>query len=112
MSTEQLAQQQALGEDLLLLDAREPDEYAVSRLAGAHPVPDAAAALRLLADAKADRRIVVYCSVGYRSAAMARQLTDAGFTNVWNLQGSIFQWANEGRPVFKGDRAGEEGAPL
>src|SRR6185295_10757461 len=46
--------------------------------------------------------MVIYCSVGYRSSALAEKLQKAGFTNVYNLEGSIFNWANEGRPVYRG----------
>jgi rhodanese-related sulfurtransferase len=88
----------------LLLDARSPDEYAVSRLAGAVRIdPDTArhAALDTLA---ADAPVVVYCSVGYRSAGVAKRLRERGFTNVANLKGSIFRWAAEGRPVVREGR--------
>lgn len=51
--------------------------------------------LKLLADIKPDSHIVVYCSVSYRSSILARRLQDMGFTNVYNLEGSIFKWANE-----------------
>jgi hypothetical protein len=46
-----------------------------------------------------DAAIITYCSVGYRSAEFARSLRAAGYTNIRNLEGSIFQWANEGRPL-------------
>jgi 3-mercaptopyruvate sulfurtransferase SseA len=42
--------------------------------------------------------------VGYRSARVAHWLAGQGYTNVRNLSGSIFQWANEGRPVFRDGR--------
>lgn len=42
---------------------------------------------------------MTYCSVGYRSGGFAKKLQDAGYTNVQNMSGSIFQWANEGRPI-------------
>ena len=42
---------------------------------------------------------MVYCSVGYRSSILAEKLQDLGFTRVYNLEGSIFKWANEGRPL-------------
>ncbi len=84
----------------LLLDARAPAEYAVSHLRGAHLAPDLTAAKGILAGSPMTRPVVVYCSVGYRSAALAARLQDAGFTGVRNLEGSIFQWANEGRPVY------------
>jgi len=88
----------------LLLDARAPAEFAVSHLAGAESAPTAADALRLLDGRDPARPIVVYCAVGYRSAAMAERLQAAGFTRVQNLAGSIFQWANEGRPVYRAGR--------
>jgi len=86
----------------LLLDARAPAEFAVSHLDGARSVPTASDALRLLHDTDRSRPIVVYCSVGYRSAALVKRLQRAGFTQVQNLAGSIFQWANEGRPIYRG----------
>ena len=41
----------------------------------------------------------MYCAVGYRSSAVAERLQKAGVRTVFNLEGSIFQWANEGRPL-------------
>jgi len=49
--------------------------------------------------------IVVYCSVGYRSARVAHWLAGQGYTNVRNLEGSLFQWANEDRPIFRDGRS-------
>ena len=43
--------------------------------------------------------VVVYCSVGYRSAAMVERLMKLGVKNAFNLEGSIFEWANSGKPV-------------
>ncbi|MFN0066906.1 MAG: rhodanese-like domain-containing protein [Limisphaerales bacterium] len=82
-----------------LLDVREPAEYAVSHLPGARqvaPEADAAARARTLDPA---RPVVVYCSIGWRSSALAQRLQAAGFTNVANLHGSLFAWAAEGRPL-------------
>lgn len=84
-----------------LLDVREPVEYRVSHLAGAHlvePGSDPA-----IVDFPKDQPIVTYCSVGYRSAEYAQKLRQAGFTNVRNLEGSIFEWANEDRPLVAAD---------
>ena len=84
----------------LLVDTRTRAEYDLSHLAGAE-YGGADAEFPLAGVAK-DRPIVAYCSVGYRSGRFARTLRAAGFTNVHNLEGSIFKWANEGRPVFRG----------
>ncbi len=82
-----------------LLDVREPVEYKVSHLANAQQVKPGSdpAALGL----PKEQPIVTYCSVGYRSAEYAQKLREAGFTNVRNLEGSIFEWANEGRPLVE-----------
>ncbi|GAB4182741.1 MAG: rhodanese-like domain-containing protein [Terrimicrobiaceae bacterium] len=96
ISTSQLA---AINPAPMLLDVREKDEFAVSHLPGAHRAEsDTIAQLRKLG-ASENTFIVVYCSVGYRSAVLARKLQKAGFVNVRNLEGSIFAWANEGRPL-------------
>lgn len=81
----------------VLVDARSEAEYAVSRIPGARRAEKVSA----LADVPKDAPIVAYCSVGYRSAILARKLADAGYTNVVNLEGSIFEWANDGRPLEK-----------
>ena len=83
----------------VLLDARSPEEYAVSHLPGAQRVAPNADTVAGLDTLSRDAPIVVYCSVGYRSARITSRLRAQGFTNVSNLQGSIFRWANEGRTV-------------
>jgi rhodanese-related sulfurtransferase len=83
----------------VLLDVRTPAEWNVSHLAGARRV-DPKADAKTAADGVAkDAPIVTYCSVGYRSAEMAERLRAAGYIHVQNLDGSIFQWANEHRPL-------------
>ena len=88
-------------ENLLLFDAREPEEYAVSHLQGARETPSKDEALKALQGVSSDQRIVLYCSVGYRSSELAQFLMKKGYTEIYNLEGSIFAWANEGRPVYR-----------
>lgn len=90
----------------VLLDVRTLAEYEVSHLPGARrvdPKADAQSAAQGLAK---DAPIVTYCAVGYRSGLVAERLRAAGYTNVQNLEGSIFQWANERRPLV------HEGEPV
>lgn len=83
----------------VLLDVREEKEFVVSHLPGAaRAAKDPIAQLDQLG-VKRNDLIVVYCSVGYRSSLLAEKLTQAGFTEVHNLEGSIFAWTNEGRPL-------------
>ena len=86
----------------LLLDARASAEYEVSHLKNARLASDLAAALRALEGRPKDAPIVVYCSVGVRSSALAEKLIGAGYRNVQDLEGSIFEWANLGYPVYRG----------
>lgn len=86
-------------EGLVLLDARERNEYAVSHLEGARWVGYNTFDPASLEDLPRASRIVVYCAVGYRSEKVAEQLLAYGFTNVQNLYGGIFEWVNQGYAV-------------
>ncbi len=59
-----------------------------------------------------DTPIVTYCSVGYRSSKLATELQAKGFTNVRNLEGSIFEWANRGYSVVRDGREVREVHPF
>jgi rhodanese-related sulfurtransferase len=95
----------------LLLDARTAPEYEVSHLAGARRIDPIRPLLRHMEAFARDTPVVVYCSIGYRSARVARWLGRQGFTNVRHLDGSLFAWANEGRPMVADGRAAREVHP-
>lgn len=82
----------------LVLDARERAEFDVSHVEGARWIdPDARRLPSGLS--AAGRRVVVYCSVGVRSGYLARRLLASGVRDVRNLDGGLFTWAIEGRPM-------------
>lgn len=84
----------------LLLDVRTRAEFDVSHLRDAHHAdPDELSIESLHIPPNAT--VVVYCSVGYRSGAFIEQIQRAGIRNVYNLEGGIFEWANDGRPVYR-----------
>jgi rhodanese-related sulfurtransferase/Asp/Glu/hydantoin racemase len=83
----------------VLVDVRAPSEQAVSTLPGALCVTPEDDAIDVARRAGAGRPIVVYCSVGVRSARLARALAAAGTASVFNLRGGIFDWANRGLPL-------------
>jgi rhodanese-related sulfurtransferase len=78
----------------LLLDVREPDEWRTGHAPGAVPMP-MASVLGRLADLPRDRRIVVVCRSGGRSAAVADSLVAAGYDAV-NLAGGMCGWSAAG----------------
>ncbi len=86
------------GDDVDLVDVREPHEWDICRIQGARlaPLSSFASALSSLDSA---RDVVLYCKSGVRSARAVRQLQDAGFRRVWNLQGGILRWSEEIDPT-------------
>ncbi len=85
-----------------ILDAREKEEFQVSHLQHAIWVGydefDITKVLQQLPNK--DKPVVVYCSIGVRSEDIGEQLLNAGYTNVKNLYGGIFEWKKEGHAVY------------
>jgi rhodanese-related sulfurtransferase len=92
--------------EVVIFDAREMEEYETSHLPGAgylgYPDFDAGRLVNL----PKDTMIVVYCSVGYRSEKIGEKLQQLGYRKVYNLYGSLFEWANRGKPLI--DAQGNE----
>jgi rhodanese-related sulfurtransferase len=97
---------------ILLIDCRRPDEFKVSKIPGAVNVNFRCSDDELkdaLKDIEADSKIVNYCSLGYRSAIMTDRICQLGQKNnvqagyVFNMEGSIFKWANEDKPLLDKD---------
>ncbi len=86
----------------VVLDAREPQEYEVSHLKGAICVgyDDFNVEIVEKEILNKDQEIVVYCSLGIRSEVVADKLKKAGYTNVKNLYGGIFEWKNKHFSVY------------
>ncbi|SDB65906.1 Rhodanese-related sulfurtransferase [Flavobacteriaceae bacterium MAR_2010_188] len=86
----------------IILDARETEEYNVSHIPNAVFVGYNSFEIdnltNLLTDK--DQKIVVYCTIGIRSENIANKLKKAGYYNVFNLYGGIFEWKNNDLPVL------------
>lgn len=87
-------------QNTILLDAREAIEFEVSHLENARNVGYDDFELSRLSDIDPNSSIVIYCSIGKRSEDIALKLKQAGYTDVKNLYGGIFDWTNRGYPVF------------
>jgi rhodanese-related sulfurtransferase len=81
----------------LLLDARTEAEYNASRLPGALRADVNPRQLGI--EGKFDQPLVIYCAVGFDSAPAAVRFLAQGYRRVQYLDGGIFLWANEGRPL-------------
>ena len=83
----------------ILLDARELEEFETSHIAGAKYIGYNKIDKKKLAEIPKDQEVILYCSIGYRSEKVGNKLQKMGFTKVYNLYGSIFEWVNQGNPV-------------
>ncbi|MGB1799534.1 MAG: rhodanese-like domain-containing protein [Gammaproteobacteria bacterium] len=84
--------------DVLLVDVRKDEEFAVSHIPGAVNLEEPLDIAELAS--QSDKHVIVYCSVGYRSAAVVSELNKLGVSNATNLKGSIFEWANKDLPLI------------
>ncbi len=98
ISVEELRMNQ-LNDKVLVLDAREPEEYRVSHIRNAVFVGYNDFDISRVDDYPRDTKIVVYCSLGIRSEKIGKELKDAGFSEVFNLYGGIFYWKGKGYEV-------------
>ena len=97
ISIEELAN----SENPIILDTREKGEFDVSHIPGALWVGDKEFKLDRIKSqiSTSDTTIVVYCSVGVRSEDIGEKLLKAGYSDVRNLYGGIFEWKNNGHIV-------------
>ena len=86
------------GDDLQIIDVREPNEYDIARIPGAKLIPLAQVVARA-SEIDPDRETVVHCKGGVRSAKAIEALTQSGFSGrLVNLKGGINAWSNEVDP--------------
>lgn len=92
--------------DAVLVDVREPTETAKGIIPGAIRAPRGMLEFHAdpstpyhLADLAPDRRTILYCASGARSALAARALQGIGYTDVAHLSAGFTGWAGDGRPV-------------
>jgi molybdopterin/thiamine biosynthesis adenylyltransferase/rhodanese-related sulfurtransferase len=93
LTVKELKQRRDAGEDIFLLDVREPYEFQIAQIGG-KLIPQNDVPQRL-ADIPRDREIVVHCRSGARSQRIAEFLKQAGYQNVVNLAGGILAWSDE-----------------
>jgi sulfur-carrier protein adenylyltransferase/sulfurtransferase len=81
------------GDDLFILDVREPHEFQICNLGG-HLIPLGDLSRRVN-ELDSSREIVAHCRSGKRSAEAVEFLRSAGFRKIWNLKGGILAWSDE-----------------
>ena len=86
------------GDGFVLVDVREPEEYAICRIPGSKLIPRATLPERLHELSSADE-IVVHCRSGVRSGGAVEFMKQAGYRKVKNLVGGILRWSDDVDPT-------------
>jgi rhodanese-related sulfurtransferase len=87
------------GDDIQLIDVRQPEEYAVSKIEGAKLIP-LGELMNRIKELDPNRETVIHCKTGIRSARAVEILTQRGFSgSLKNLKGGITAWSNEVDPT-------------
>jgi rhodanese-related sulfurtransferase len=101
VTVQELAGRVAHEPDLVVLDVREPAEWADGHMPGARHIPMRQVSERL-AEIPRDRRVALTCAGGTRSSLVASLLLSRGFTDLVNVWGGMNGWAQAGLPVARG----------
>ncbi len=102
ITVEELKQRIDRGEDLFILDVRNPEEFQICRIPGSTLLPLPQLPQRV-GELDADRELVVHCKSGMRSAKAIGFLKQQGFRKLTNLKGGILAWAeriDRGMPKY------------
>ncbi len=102
ISPKELKKRLDAGDNLVILDVREPQELEICKLKYTMHVPmgDLQSRVGELNDHK-NKEIVVYCRSGGRSGQCANFLRAQGFANVLNLEGGILAWSDDVDPSLQ-----------
>jgi adenylyltransferase/sulfurtransferase len=101
MSARELHERLERGDDITVIDVREPEERALCAIEGSRLVPLGELAARL-GELDSTKDTVLQCRTGKRSAKAIELLVQAGFSNarLWNLEGGIDAWARDVDPTM------------
>ena len=99
ISAAESVQLQANDPATLFIDVREPNEWNLGHIPGALHIPRGILEQNIEAVAPRDRRIVLYCASGNRTALAADALQQMGYTNVASMAGGIRGWADAGGEI-------------
>jgi adenylyltransferase/sulfurtransferase len=93
----ELKEKMERGDDFVLIDVREPEEFAIGRIPGSKLMPQRTVPERLHELSTADE-IVVHCRSGVRSGKIVELMKHAGYRKVKNLVGGILRWSDDVDP--------------
>ena len=98
ISASDLKRRMDAGDDIQLIDVRQPEEWAFAKIEGAKLIP-LGEIMKRMNEIDENRETVLHCKMGMRSARAVEALQQAGFKgSLKNLKGGITAWSNEVDP--------------
>ena len=98
ISATDLKRRMDAGDDIQLIDVRQPEEWAFAKIDGAKLIP-LGELMKRMGEIDENRETVIHCKAGMRSARAVEALQKAGFKgSLKNLKGGITAWSNEVDP--------------
>jgi phage shock protein E len=85
----------------ILIDVREFFEYKKTRIKGAINIPSSGNLDFATDTLQKDKSLFIYCTTGYRSKRVSAKFAEKGFADIYNLEGGIKAWKEDGFPVEK-----------
>ena|SRR5687768_6741981 len=95
----QVLEMQTRGENAVYLDVREPNEWNLGHLPGAMHIPRGTLETKIEAVVPRDRKVVIYCASGNRSALAADTMQQMGYQDVVSMSAGFTGWAQSGGDV-------------
>ncbi len=87
------------GDDVVYLDVREPNEWNLGRIPGAVHLPRGNLESKIEGLVDRDRKVIVYCARGNRSALAALTMKQMGYENAFSMSGGFQAWPDVGGEV-------------
>jgi len=87
------------GEQIVVIDVREPDEFGKGKIPGAYTIPRGVLEMQVDGRLPREATVVLYCGAGARSALACKSLAEMGYAKVENLEGGFNGWVRSGLPV-------------
>jgi rhodanese-related sulfurtransferase len=87
------------GEQIVVIDVREPDEFAKGKIPGSYTIPRGVLEMQVDGRLPRETTVVLYCGAGARSALACKSLAEMGYEKVENLAGGWHGWVEARLPV-------------
>ena len=100
INVDELHEAIAENKQLFILDSREENEFKVSHIKNAISIGYEKFTIKDIKKIPKDATIVVYCSLGVRSEEVGMRIKEAGYQEVFNLYGGIFEWVHKDYDVI------------